>query len=106
MDQSNKKLKFFIDKQSRLSRDLEQAAANQEKELRRIEQELDIARKELERMSRDCKLRAEELKQVQGHNARVQEAEYELQVEALEVKLREAEAVRKQLQYQLEFCCT
>lgn len=28
VDQSNKKLKFFVDKQSRLGRDLEQAAAN------------------------------------------------------------------------------
>lgn len=67
---------------------------------------MELARKELERMSRECKLRAEELKQVQGHNARVQEAKYELQVEALQIDIRDAEALRKQLQYQLEFCCS
>lgn len=71
-----------------------------------MEQDLDLARKELERLRRECLLKAEELKRVEGQNARVQEQQYEQQVEALEIKLREAEAIRKQLQYKLEFACS
>ena len=74
--------------------------------MRRIEQDLDLARKELERLRKECLLKGEDLKRVEGHNARVQEAQYEQQVEALEVKLREAEAIRKELQYKLEFACS
>ena len=71
VDQTQKKLKFYNDKQSKLTRDLDQASGLQDKEQRRVASELELARKDLEKMRREALVKLEELRRMEGQNAKV-----------------------------------
>ena len=66
VDQTQKKLKFYNDKQSKLTRDLDQASGLQDKEQRRVASELELARKDLEKMRREALVKLEELRRMEG----------------------------------------
>ena len=70
-DQSQKKIKFFQDKQTRTLRELEQITTLQEKEQRRLSGELDLARKELDKMKREAMLKMEELRRMESGNQKI-----------------------------------
>lgn len=54
-------------------------------------------------MRREALIKLEELRRLENGNQKIQAEKYELQIESLDNKLREAEALRKELQFKLEF---
>ena len=64
-----------------MTKDLDQASAHQEKELRRLQQELELSKKELEKLRRESLLKLEELRRLESGNAHIQAEKYELQIE-------------------------
>jgi hypothetical protein len=68
--------------------------------------DLETAKKDLEKMRKEAMLRLEELRRLESGNAKIQAEQYELKIEQLENQLRNAEVVRKDIQYQLEFVGT
>lgn len=56
-----------------------------------------MGKKELEKLRREALLRLEELRRLESTNSKVQQEKYELQLEQLDIKLRDAEAVRKEI---------
>lgn len=57
-------------------------------------------------MRKEAMLKLEELRRLESGNAKVQAEQFELKIEGLENQLRNAEVIRKDVQYQLEFVGT
>ena len=102
VEQTNKKLKLLNDKYAKLVKDLEISTSLQDKELKRLNLDLEASRKDLERCRRDFLLKSDELKRVEGDNTRWMAEQNDVKVEEFESRLRESEAVRKELQMRLE----
>ena len=103
LEQAQRKLKFFGDKQTRALRELEATASAQDQELRKTASELEQARKELEKTRREALVKLEDLRRLESGNQKVQAEKYDQRLEQLDAQLRDAEAARKEIQYRLEY---
>lgn len=71
VEQTQKRIKFYQEKQTKLLRDLEQASALQDKELRRLASDLDFNKKDLDKMKREALIKQDELRRLEASNQKV-----------------------------------
>ena len=84
VEQSQKKIKFFNEKQSKALKELDLVVSVQDKELRRLANEFELTKRDLEKTRKETFLKIEELKRLESGNTKIQNEKFELKLEDLE----------------------
>lgn len=103
MEMTSKKLKMLNEKQSKLTKELEQVQNEQNNQVKSVMSEFELAKRELDRVKKESQNRLDDLKRLAHDNKQAHSQHYEQRVEELERQLREADAQRKDFQMRLEF---